>query len=145
MLIEHPTHEYAGPRADLMGNTVGEIRVQRLFDDPADPGRTWLVVYCEPGARTWPHVHRSGQVLHVLSGLGVIVTSGERRIVTPGDIVRVRPGMWHWHGALSRRPFCHLAVQGGGSDLVWSEEHADFPALASEFAEFERSLDGERL
>ncbi len=83
----------------------------------------------EPGARTAWHKHPVGQVLHVLSGFGLVQLAGEpARKIHAGDTVMIAPGERHWHGAASGHPMVHLALQEAdaqGVDVVWLEPVTD--------------------
>lgn len=71
-------------------------------------------VFFAPGARTFWHSHERGQVLHVLSGRGLISRQGEgARQLDPGDIVWVPAGEVHWHGGGADTMLVHLAVSLG--------------------------------
>lgn len=50
----------------------------------------------EPGAYVESHVHRvQEQIYHVLSGEGVLVVDGERRLVRANDVTYIPPGVHH--------------------------------------------------
>jgi quercetin dioxygenase-like cupin family protein len=71
-------------------------------------------VFFAPGARTFWHSHERGQVLHVLSGRGLIASAGERaQPLDQGDIVWVPAGEAHWHGGGADTVLVHLAVSLG--------------------------------
>lgn len=71
-------------------------------------------VFFAPGARTFWHSHERGQVLHVLSGHGLIRSRGAAtQRLDPGDIVWVPAGEVHWHGGGPDTVLVHLAVSLG--------------------------------
>lgn len=82
-----------------------------------------------PGARTAWHTHPLGQVLHVLSGSGLIQKEGG--LVTeihPGDTVIIAPGERHWHGAGPENTMVHLALQEADDQNVavaWERQVSD--------------------
>ena len=95
-----------------------------------EPSRVWLFrVSFEPGARTAWHTHPVGQVLHVLTGSGLIQKDGEPiREIHPGDTVIIEPGARHWHGAKAGNTMVHLALQeqdANGSTVTWLEKVTD--------------------
>ncbi len=95
-----------------------------------EPSRVWMArVSFEPGARTAWHTHPVGQVLHVLTGSGLIQKDGEPiREIHPGDTVIIEPGARHWHGAKSGNTMVHLALQEAdakGSTVTWLEKVTD--------------------
>lgn len=78
-------------------------------------------VFFSPGARTFWHTHEYGQVLHVTSGRGWVCSEGsEPQEIRQGDVVWIRPGERHWHGAASDTFMVHLAISLGKPD--WQEE-----------------------
>lgn len=77
-----------------------------------------------PGARTYWHSHRDGQVLHVVAGEGRVATRGSApQVLRPGDTVWTPPGEEHWHGASDRTFMVHTAISLG--PVRWLEEVTD--------------------
>lgn len=110
----------------LRSHFQGEARVQPL-PNPFGEGPAVFAVHFEPGGRTRPHLHRSGQVLHVSFGEGIVADRSRRRIVRAGDVVTVMPGEWHWHGATPASPMTHVTVQMSGPDETdWDVEEGDW-------------------
>jgi quercetin dioxygenase-like cupin family protein len=114
-----------GPAAWFTGNVwIDEIAVG------AEPSRIrffWLNF--GPGARTAWHTHPLGQVLHVLTGSGLVqVEGGPVEEIHPGDTVQIGPDVRHWHGAGPHHSLIHQALQEGdaqGVDVVWLEPVTD--------------------
>jgi quercetin dioxygenase-like cupin family protein len=96
----------------------------------ADPShvRCFRVSF-EPGARTAWHAHPLGQVLHVLSGSGLVQLAGQPvQEIHTGDTVIIAPHERHWHGAGPQNTMVHLALQEAdaqGIDVVWLEPVTD--------------------
>ena len=67
------------------------------------------------GATTGWHVHDSDQLRVVTAGKGVAATETEQREITVGDIVQIRAGERHWHGATADSPLSHITVTTVGS------------------------------
>jgi quercetin dioxygenase-like cupin family protein len=82
-----------------------------------------------PGARTAWHTHPMGQVLHVLTGTGLVQLDGQPvQEIHPGDTVSIAPDERHWHGAGPDTTMVHLALQEAdaqGVDVVWLEHVTD--------------------
>ncbi len=80
---------------------------------PVAPARAQVQhVTFEPGARTAWHTHPLGQTLVVTTGVGWIQSEGgEVEEVRPGDVISIRPGERHWHGATASHGMSFLAVQ----------------------------------
>ena len=96
----------------------------------AEPSRVrFFRVSFEPGARTAWHTHPLGQVLHVLTGSGLVQLDGESiRQIHPGDTVMIEPGARHWHGATPGNTMVHMALQEvdeKGVGVVWLEKVTD--------------------
>jgi quercetin dioxygenase-like cupin family protein len=97
---------------------------------PAAPARARLYrVSFDPGARSAWHTHPLGQVLHVLTGFGLVQKEGEPiQEIHPGDTVIIEPGARHWHGAAPGNTMVHLAMQEAdaqGSTVTWLEKVTD--------------------
>ncbi|MGH9588747.1 MAG: (R)-mandelonitrile lyase [Terracidiphilus sp.] len=95
-----------------------------------EPSRVRFVrVSFEPGARTAWHTHPLGQVLYVISGIGLVqVEGGPVRRMHPGETVTVAPHERHWHGAGPANTMVHLALQEAdaeGIQVQWLEEVTD--------------------
>jgi quercetin dioxygenase-like cupin family protein len=126
MDIAHIDQTKAQPEPSLRPYLEGEVRIQPLFSADSGNGQQILVVYFSPGARTRPHIHKHGQVLHILEGRGIVATETEKRVVSAGDVIVTPPGAWHWHGATRQTAMGHLALQGPEGDLVWDVELKDW-------------------
>lgn len=81
-------------------------------EDPID--LEVLAVFFEPGARTVPHVHETGQLLYFLDGEGIVGAQGERRLFGAGGMAHISAGEWHWHGATPTSATSHLSIRPGG-------------------------------
>ena len=102
----------------------GQARLPRLTS-PFGERPAVSAVHFDAGGRTRPHVHRSGQLLAVTSGEGIVADRSGRRAVAAGDVVTVAPGEWHWHGATPTTAMTHLTVQVAG-DVDWDVDEGDW-------------------
>jgi quercetin dioxygenase-like cupin family protein len=107
---------------------TGSVSIDYLFNanDPlrASGGR----VTFEPGARTAWHTHPYGQILIVTDGIGWIQQwGGPIEEIREGDIVRIPPGIKHWHGATATTALTHIAIQEPVEDKAaeWMEHVSD--------------------
>lgn len=94
-----------------------------------EPSRTTggLVTF-QPGARTAWHTHPLGQTLIVTAGAGRIQQwDGPIEEIRPGDVVRIPPGVKHWHGAAPDSAMTHIAIQESmeGKTAGWKEQVSD--------------------
>ncbi len=86
----------------------------------------------EPRCRNNWHIHKAekggGQILVCVAGKGYYQEWGkEARVLLPGDVVNIAPGVKHWHGAAKNEWFSHLAVEvpGENSSTEWLEAVSD--------------------
>ncbi len=86
----------------------------------------------EPRCRNNWHIHKAekggGQILVCVAGKGYYREWGkEARVLLPGDVVNIAPGVKHWHGAAKNEWFSHLAVEvpGENSSTEWLEAVSD--------------------
>jgi 4-carboxymuconolactone decarboxylase len=109
-------------------NFTGIARVQPLFDTTAAARAYGASVAFEAGARTAWHTHPRGQVLIVTEGLGrVQLWGGPVEEIRPGDVVRIPPGVTHWHGAAPASAMTHIAIVEplDGRSTDWMEKVSD--------------------
>jgi quercetin dioxygenase-like cupin family protein len=107
---------------------TGSVQVEELF--PAhDPSRvTGGKVTFEPGARSAWHTHPLGQTLIVTDGTGWIQQwGGPIEEMRKGDVIRIPPGVKHWHGATPNTAVTHIAIQEqlNGKAVEWMEKVTD--------------------
>jgi quercetin dioxygenase-like cupin family protein len=68
-------------------------------------------VVFEPGARNNWHTHPAGQILICTEGTGYYPERGKAiQTLHPGDVVKILPGVEHWHGASPASSFTHIAI-----------------------------------
>jgi 4-carboxymuconolactone decarboxylase len=117
---------------------TGSVRIDPLFkaNDPlhASGGR----VTFEPGARTAWHTHPYGQILIVTAGSGWVQQwAGPIEEIREGDVVRIPPGLKHWHGATATTTLTHIALQEQLDDKAaeWMEKVSEEQYQAESKAE----------
>lgn len=68
-------------------------------------------VFFEAGARSNWHLHPSGQILIVTSGVGYHQIKGQPiEIIRKGDVVKCPPDVLHWHGASKDSSMSHIYI-----------------------------------
>jgi quercetin dioxygenase-like cupin family protein len=97
------------------------VHAVNAADDPSEI--EILAVFFDPGARTLPHVHATGQLLSFIEGVGVVGTEHDRRLYGVGGMAYIPAGEWHWHGATPDSPMGHLSIRPSGP-TTW---HPDVP------------------
>jgi quercetin dioxygenase-like cupin family protein len=107
--------------ADPAKVTAGVTRTALLTADHPDGLRVDRFYY-PPGGHTHWHLHTGEQVLYGEDGDGWVKFADRPRVdLTRGEVVHVRVGVPHWHGATPDGPLVHLAVTAGG-DTEWLRE-----------------------
>lgn len=86
----------------------------------------------EPGCRNNWHIHKAtkggGQILMVTEGTGWYQEEGkEPQKLKVGDIVNIKTGVKHWHGATANSEFTHIAIEvpGENTGTEWLEPVSD--------------------
>jgi quercetin dioxygenase-like cupin family protein len=107
---------------------TGSARIDPLFaaEEPSRSSASYVTF--EPGARTAWHTHPLGQVLIVTAGTGLVRQwGGPIEEFRAGDVVRIPPGVKHWHGASPTSRMTHIAIQEemGGKNVEWMEKVTD--------------------
>lgn len=95
---------------------TGEV-YSTVLSEPADPDGVRVInVEFTAGARSKWHSHPGGQVLHVISGEGLVANEeGQCLAMRPGDTVTVAPGELHWHGATPSSPMLQMSITSHGA------------------------------
>lgn len=112
----------AGAKNDAFAKYFsGQSYLEMLVADPEIKVSVGNVTF-EPGCRNNWHIHHDGyQLLLVTGGEGWYQEAGQRpRFLTAGDVVVIKEGVKHWHGATKDSWFEHLAITAGSSE--WCEE-----------------------
>ena len=82
----------------------------------------------EPGARNNWHKHPGGQILLVTGGRGYYQEEGRPvKIIKEGDVVKIQPGVKHWHGAAQDSWLSHIAITANPKkgEVEWMEPVSD--------------------
>lgn len=109
-------------------NFTGAVTVDPLFSAIEPQRATGSYVTFAPGARTAWHTHPMGQTLVVTAGAGHVQRwGGPVEDIRPGDVVSIKPGEKHWHGATPNSAMTHLAIseRQGGKTVDWLEKVSD--------------------
>jgi len=121
----------AGTQASIKGSSeyfTGNVRVDPLFPVTEASPFSGAYVTFEPGARSFWHVHPTGQHLVVTSGVGWTQEVGKPKVeVKEGDVIWCPPGVKHWHGATATSSMTHMALTGtlNGKNVEWLEPVTD--------------------
>ena len=103
----------ATPIAGWTGGTVSRSRQEVIGDGQSEHFRCNVVNF-RVGATTGWHVHDCDQILVVTAGRGIVASETEEREITVGDVVHIKAGERHWHGARADSPMSHITVTTAG-------------------------------
>ena len=76
------------------------------------------VAFKDGGRNTW-HMHSCDQILVVTSGSGMVATEHEQRDINVGDVVHIKAGERHWHGAKASSTMGHITITLVGGQATW--------------------------
>ena len=107
----------ATPVPGWTGGPVSRTRQTIIGDGDSDNYRSSVVNF-RPGATTGWHTHDCDQILVVTSGCGIVATDKEEREITVGDVVHIKAGERHWHGAKADTTMSHITVTTVGSQIT---------------------------
>ena len=103
----------ATPIAGWTGGAVSRTRQEIITDGQSEKFRCNVVNF-GVGATTGWHVHDSDQILVVTAGKGIAANETEEREITVGDVVHIKAGERHWHGAKADSAMSHITVTTAG-------------------------------
>lgn len=106
MWVQYPGHyNQALSKAIITPDTVGS----RFFDH--------RISSYEPGAHVESHSHKvQEQIYHVLSGEGILIVDGERRLVRSNDVTYIPPGVVHEFHCTGTDPLVFLVITSPPTD-----------------------------
>ena len=97
--------------------------VKRSRQTIIEPGQSdnynCSVVNFSQGCTTGWHSHSCDQILVVTSGAGMVANEKEEREINPGDVVHIRAGERHWHGAKADSTMGHITITMVGGQAKW--------------------------
>ena len=107
-LDEEPV-DTAPPIPGWTGGQVVRTR-QTLIPEGSSENFNSSVVNFKKGATTGFHKHTSDQILVVTLGSGIVATETEEHEINVGDVVHVKAGENHWHGAKADSYMSHITI-----------------------------------
>ena len=111
----------AGKAVPIAGWTGGEVARNRqpIIPDGDSKNFRCSVVSFTEGATTGWHAHDCDQILVVTSGSGMVATEQEEREINVGDVVHIKAGEKHWHGAKANTTMAHITITLVDSSATW--------------------------
>jgi 4-carboxymuconolactone decarboxylase len=99
----------ATPIPGWPGGSVTRSR-QTIIPDGDSANYRCSVVNFSQGASTGWHAHTCDQILVVTDGSGTIANEQGERDITVGDVVHIKAGERHWHGAKANTTLSHITI-----------------------------------
>src|SRR5512142_2256709 len=103
----------ATPVPGWTGGMVSRTR-QTIVGDGESENFRCSVVNFGAGATTGWHTHDCDQILVVTARKGVLATGSDEQEIAVGDVVHIKAGERHWHGANAHSPMSHITVTSAG-------------------------------
>jgi quercetin dioxygenase-like cupin family protein len=103
----------ATPIDGWKGGEVKRTRQELIADSQSNNFRSNVVNF-SAGATTGWHVHDCDQILVVTAGSGIVANESEQREIGVGDVVHIKAGERHWHGAKADTTLSHITVTTSG-------------------------------
>ena len=104
--------------AGWTGGSVTRSR-QTIIPQGTSENFTCSVVNFSLGSTTGWHIHDCDQILIVTHGSGLVADEDEEREINVGDVVHIKAGEKHWHGAKADAEMGHITVTLVGSTVTW--------------------------
>jgi quercetin dioxygenase-like cupin family protein len=107
--------------AEPIAGYTGPVRRSRqtIIEPGESPNFNCSVVNFSQGCTTGWHVHDCDQLLIVTSGEGMVADEHEQREIKVGDVVQIKAGERHWHGAKANTTMGHITITLVGSQAKW--------------------------
>ena len=98
--------------------------VQRTRQTIIEPGESknynCSVVNFSQGCTTGWHTHDCDQILVATSGSGMVaLDGGAPKEINIGDVVHIKAGERHWHGAKANSTMGHITITLVGGQAKW--------------------------
>ena len=92
---------------------------QTIIGSGESPNYNCSVVNFSQGCNTGWHTHDCDQILIVTSGGGLVANEQEQQEINVGDVVQIKAGERHWHGAKADTTMGHITITLVGSKATW--------------------------
>ena len=110
-----------GEATPIAGWTGGKVTRSRQTIIPAGESENYncSIVNFSKGSTTGWHIHDCDQILVVTHGSGIVANEDGEIEINPGDVVQVKAGEKHWHGAKADTEMGHITITLAGSTATW--------------------------
>jgi quercetin dioxygenase-like cupin family protein len=116
--ISELPEEAMGGATPIVGWTGGAVSRSRqtIIPDGDSENYRCSVVNFSRGCTTGWHAHTCDQILVITAGSGIVATEHDEREATVGDVVHIKAGERHWHGAKANTTMSHITITATGSE-----------------------------
>jgi len=113
--------EDLGEATPIAGWTGGSVTRSRQTIIPSGDSENYncSIVNFSLGSTTGWHTHDCDQILVVTHGSGMVANEQEECEINVGDVVHVKAGEKHWHGAKADTTMGHITITLRGSKATW--------------------------
>ncbi len=111
----------AGGAAERIAGWTGPVERTRqtILESGESANYNCSVVNFSQGCTTGWHTHNCDQLLIVVSGNGKVATEKEELPIKIGDVVHIKAGERHWHGATANSTMGHITITLAASQASW--------------------------
>lgn len=113
--------EDLGEATPIAGWTGGSVTRSRQTIIPGGDSDNFncSIVNFSLGSTTGWHIHDCDQILVVTHGSGMVANEQEEKEINIGDVVHIKAGEKHWHGAKADTTMGHITITQVGSKATW--------------------------
>jgi quercetin dioxygenase-like cupin family protein len=113
--------EDLGEATPIAGWTGGSVTRSRQTIIPGGDSDNFncSIVNFSLGSTTGWHIHDCDQILVVTHGSGMVADEQEEKEINVGDVVHIKAGEKHWHGAKADTTMGHITITQVGSKATW--------------------------
>ena len=111
----------AGGAAERIEGWSGPVERTRqtILESGESQNYNCSVVNFSQGCTTGWHTHNCDQLLIVVSGNGMVANEREQLPIKVGDVVQIKAGERHWHGATANSTMGHITITLAASQARW--------------------------
>ena len=103
----------------LFTNTV---YAQTILEHEDSNNFNFAIVNFPASTRTKFHTHSGDQILIINDGFGKVCNEEEEFDVERGDMVLIKAGENHWHGATDGFSMSHITITISGTETIQTED-----------------------
>ena len=98
------------------------VYAQSILEHEDSNNFNFAIVNFPASTRTKFHIHSGDQILIITDGVGKVCNDEEEHDVKRGDMVLIKAGENHWHGASDEFSMSHITITVSGSETSQTED-----------------------